>query len=91
MAILDPPSVLGADRPIDPSKFITGATLATQYPVCTVILVGITDTYRIYGLNTDVYVDLPMIANGYYFMLSSKITTTGGAAVTDGAIFAGRP
>ena len=88
--ILDPPSVLGADRPIDPSKFITGATLATQYPVCTVILVGITDTYRIYGLNTEVYADLPMIANGYYFMLSSKITTTGDAEVATGSIFAGR-
>lgn len=73
---------------IDPSTGITGATLATTYARRRYLLVGVSGTYRIYGLNEAVYMDTPLIAGHFLPFMSTKITTTGDAAVNDRDIIA---
>lgn len=71
----------------DPSTFLaTGALLAAGYPLARGLLVGTADTYRVHGVNLTGYCDLPLSVGMYSGLVSTKITTTGGAAITDGAV-----
>ncbi len=75
-------------RLIDPSKGITGATLATAYVLRRAIHCGVTGTYRVFGVDGTTSLDLPMVSGMFYPYMSTKITTTGDAETTSGAVFA---
>ncbi len=71
----------------DPSTFLaTGALLAAGYPLARGMLVTIADTYRVHGVNLTGYCDMPLPVGFYTGIVSTKITTTGAAAITDGAV-----
>lgn len=71
----------------DPSTFLaTGALLSAGYPLARGLLVSVADTYRVYGVNLTGYCDLPLPVGWYVGLVSTKITTVGGANITDGAV-----
>lgn len=77
-------------RLIDPTKSYTGTAAATTYELCRRILVGVTGTYRIYGPDQTSYKDIPLVAGHYLDFLTTKITTVGDAAISDGDVIAFR-
>lgn len=71
----------------DPSTFLaTGALLAAGYPLARGMLVSVSDTYRVHGVNLTGYCDLPLSPGMYSGLVSTKVTTVGGAAITDGVV-----
>lgn len=71
----------------DPSTFLaTGALLAAGYPLARGLLVATADTYRVHGVNLTGYCDIPLTPGWYVGLVSTKVTTVGGAAIADGAV-----
>ncbi|MCA9787612.1 MAG: hypothetical protein KC488_13765 [Candidatus Cloacimonetes bacterium] len=75
-------------RLLDPSKAITGTTLATTYELRRAIHCGVTGTYRVYGVDGTTSVDLPLASGMTYPYMTTKITNTSDAATTSGDVFA---
>lgn len=77
-------------RLINPSLSITGTPLATVYELRRYVSCGVTGTYRLFGPDGTTYADIPLVAGGFYPFMTTKITTTGGAATVDGEVIAHR-